>query len=357
MSNMQDTEELFQEYIRKYGYVTLGSGISEQYAQEIISNPHIDTVQISKPISDGSWALINDTILYERKDIWIRVYGFYTQVCDLKFLNLIPRVEKLSIDSIDNSKNIDLISNLQLLKALSLGIEDIKSFDPISGLGETITDLRLSQTRSKKPNLSFLEGYKNLKNLSINGHKKNLEVVSQLKELACLSLSGISVDNFYFLLDLPHLEELYLQAIKSDNFNSLEGLNIKGFGLSGIRGLTDLSFISDLRKLQLLSLTHLNQVTALPEFDEDINLRRVFIDNMRSLEKISPLFKCAQLVDLIFCMDSTPLSHKDFKPLLNMMELKYATIGTGSSKKNKEIDSLLNKNEIKRYKYYDFKYH
>jgi hypothetical protein len=354
MANMQETEDWMQEYIRKYGYVNLGGGLSEQYAEEIISNPHIDTVQISKPISERSWTLLNDTILTERKDIWIRVYGFYATVCDLKFLNLIPRVEKLSIDSIDDSINIESISELQFLKALNLQVYDLKSFDLIADIGESITDLRLGRTKSKKPNLAFLQSYKNLKNLSIHGHKKHLHIIGELSKLESLSLAGITVDNFNFLGQLPLLVELFLDLVKCEDFCSLKDLNLKGFGLSEIRGMTDLSFISHLKKLQCLSLSSLNKVTTLPEFMHTPQLKRVFIENMKALEKISTLFNCTQLVDLIFRMDSTNLTPRDFEPLVHMKELKFATIGTGSVKKNEQIDKLLTGKNINQY--YDFEY-
>jgi hypothetical protein len=351
---------LIPETLGNLGIVSFDNGFTFDDAIAVASNPKVRTLQAKGPIDTRDWhrvwPLINDIVLAQRTDIWLRIFGFYSETCDLSFLPLLPNARKLSIDRVLESKNLESLSELPHLNSLRLDVYDLKNYDFLSDIGMHICDLTLERTKSKKPDLKFLEGFKNLKSLCISGHTKNIEVLGELERLADLSLAGITVDNFHFIKSLQNLLSLNIDLIKCEDFYSLEDLMIKSFSMSEIRNMEDISFISGFRSLQELDLSCLNRVTHFPQLASKNTVRRMFIDNMKSLSSIEHIFKCKNLVDFIFRGASTTLMPQDFQPLTSLRKLKYATIGTGSERKNQKIDELLESAGIGQYEHYDFEY-
>lgn len=73
------------------------------------------------------------------------------------------------------------------------------SFDFLSYLSNQIVTLFLGSTNSKKPNLRFLETFRNLRDLQIDGHNKNIEVISKLLEIQNLTLRSITSLDISFI--------------------------------------------------------------------------------------------------------------------------------------------------------------
>lgn len=351
---MSILQEIIPDFCRKYGFYNFDNNFTVEDASAVIKCLDIKTLQCKKPVNKEIWRLINEKILTVRPDIAVRVYGYYAQVCDLSFLSQLGNVQHLSIDGILESRNVEYLSRLTKLSKLTLDIADLKAFDFLGHINENLTELDIGRTSSKKPNLKVLERFKYLEFLALRGHNKNIEVLSTLSNLSEISLSGITVSNFKFLHKLNELDSLHLDLVKSSDFDSVSTLKIKSLSVSEIRGLEDLSFISGFQYLQSISLDCLNRVEKFPSLSSEHSLRRLFIDSMKKLTDIKGLYSCVHLEDFIFRNSTTPLSAKDFIPIINLESLKYATIGTGSVKKNDEVDKLINQTKIKRYEYYDF---
>lgn len=349
-------KEIIPEISNELGIASFDDRFTFDDAIAVASNHRIRTLQARGPVDDRVWPLINDVVLAKRNDIWLRIYGFYSDTCDLNFLPLLSNVKKLSVDRIMVSKNIERLTELPHLCSLRLDVYDLKSFDFLSELESRIKDLTLERTKSKMPDLKFLEGFNSLEALRISGHSKNIEVLGELKRLNDLSLRGITIGNFNFIKPLQNLLSLNIDLVKCEDFFSLEDLMIKSFGMSEIRNLDDISFISGFQSLQDLFLSDLNKVTCFPQLASRNTVRRIFIDNMKSLSNIGYAFECKNLVDFIFRAERTSLLPQNFKPITALQKIKYATIGTGSLKKNRQINEFLENAGIPRYEGYIFEY-
>ena len=67
--------------------------ISNSEIESIISNKDVKTLQTNNPVSETSWNLINDFLLPARPDIEIRIFGHYSDNCDLSILkNIVGRL-------------------------------------------------------------------------------------------------------------------------------------------------------------------------------------------------------------------------------------------------------------------------
>lgn len=87
------------------------------------------------------------------------------------------------------------------------------SFDFLSYLSNQIVTLFLGSTNSKKPNLRFLETFRNLRDLHMDGHNKNIEVISKLLEIQNLTLRSITSFDISFLSSLEELKNLNIKIL------------------------------------------------------------------------------------------------------------------------------------------------
>lgn len=354
MGCIHDLPPEFLEITGKYGYFNIDDGFVVEDAIYLQDKPHIDCVQTKNPLSNSTWSLLDKELFTRRPDIWLRVFG---NVSNLQFLDQMDNLERFSVNSLyEPVESLQSVSRHSRLKALSFHVEDIFDFDFLHGLEKELTSLSIGRTKSKKTKLDILSDFSRLEELCIHGHSNGIEVISNLRALKHLSLSGITINNFDFLSPFEALHSLSLDLIKCPDYSALENIRIKQLSIAEIRNLQDLLFISGIRGIQNLSLSYLNKVTALPPLESSSTIRRVGISNMRLLSEISSLFKCEGLIDFYFTSSNTPLEPEDFKPLLNMKDLKNVTIGTGRAGKNKRIDEILLPAGFAPYEYYEFEY-
>lgn len=162
--------------------------ITKNEINSIISSKDVRVLQVSAPVELNSWVLINDLLLSERPDIEIRVYGHYSQNCDLSFIRNITNVKNLSIDCLPQASNIEMLGHLEKLDTLSVGIYSLEDFKFLDSLPDSLTKLSLQATKSKKPNLIGLNRFSNLKELYLEEQQKGIEVIGGLKSLQKLTL-------------------------------------------------------------------------------------------------------------------------------------------------------------------------
>src|SRR3989442_5586801 len=90
-------------------------------------------------------------LLTRRPEVQIRVYGFYSLVCDLSFLSRLKNVRRFSADCLHRSIGIEHLADLQELESLSVGIYDLENFDFLKEIPAAIRELGLAATKSQKP--------------------------------------------------------------------------------------------------------------------------------------------------------------------------------------------------------------
>lgn len=275
--------------------------IDDQVIRAIVDNKKIKRIQISKPLPDKAYQII-DEILSLRPDITFRLFGFYDEdKVDISFLLKMPHLKNLCIDCIDFRKNqqkinFDVLARLRL-KQFYIECFDLRNYEFIKYLSDDLEDLLITAD-TMGPGIVFdcawLLKYVNLKSLWLGKKaKKNLELLSQLPKLKELSLRGIKITDFSFLHKM-NLEKLALLWNSNNDLHELAKLrNLHEIELWRINKLDDLSFIEDMTNLEIIRLEDLKHVTSLPDLSKLTKLKKIVLNgtgiDMKSLpDNIKP---------------------------------------------------------------------
>ena len=66
--------------------VQFNASLTAAEVEELASDPEIEVLQCASPVEPRTWDRLNDGLFARRPEIQLRVYGFYSSVCDLSFL-------------------------------------------------------------------------------------------------------------------------------------------------------------------------------------------------------------------------------------------------------------------------------
>jgi len=311
----------------------------------LVDDANIRVLQTSEPVRPKTWIELNARFFSARPDVQLRVFGFYSSVCDLSFLWTMDRVQNFSADCLRSVQNIEAITRMPALRRLGIGVFDLEGFDFLADLPAEIEAIYLGATRSKKPSLRLLERFGALRKLNVEGHRKDIEVIGSLHRLEDLTLRSVSVGGLSFLRPLPKLWSLDIKLGGSNDLRALAGLeNIKYLELWQVRGLADLGPISTLTGLQYLFLQSLPRVTSLPELGKLTRLRRLHLDNMKGLRNLEALCGAPMLEELIH-FDARNHAPRDYECLLKSKAMKALRVGFGSEAKNNEFRKMLDSHQ------------
>ena len=121
--------------------------------RELAGRPRVNVLQCAVPVPDRVWALVNAAFFAIRPDVELRVYGHYSTVCDLGFAGRMSHVRRFAADRLMRASNVDAVADMPHLESLSLGIFEAQDFRVLERVSPSLRTLRLSATRSKKPDL------------------------------------------------------------------------------------------------------------------------------------------------------------------------------------------------------------
>jgi hypothetical protein len=325
---------LFEDRIEFTDYLT------PVEVEALVMNKNLKVLQCSAPVQPQTWDLLNTQFFTQRPDVDLRIYGFYTQDCDLSFTTRMTNVHRFLADCLMDASGIEHIAAMQKLEKLCIGIYNLESFDFLSQVAPHLKRLQLGRTRSKKPDLSLLSRFASLEGVYIEGHHKNIEVLSQLEDLREVTLRSISTPNICYLKPLCHMRSLDIKLGGITDINAIEGMhNIKFLELWQVRGLSDLGVISTLEGLQFLFLQSLRQVIALPPLDRLKNLRRIFLDNMKGLQRLDSIEFAPALAEFIH-REAKNFQPEDYLPVVRNKNVKHAFIHFSNTKKEKTLQAL-----------------
>ncbi len=264
--------------------------IDENFITKIVENPKIQCIQI-----DGWYGSfpaevypIVDAILEKREDMMFRIYGVKgnTQF-DISPLEDMKHLKNLIINCCHLRENKDLINFDVLthlrLKSLRLDVFDLRDYSFVQNLCDELESLTLfadTMGGAVNFNCEWLLCYKNLHTLWIGKKaKKNIEVLSQIKNLKSLSLRGIKLASFDFLKEM-NLETFELLWNSNNDLSELKNLkSLKQIGLWRINKLDNIDFLSELENLEVIKLQDLRHITKLPDLSRLKNLKSIVLDN------------------------------------------------------------------------------
>ena len=262
-----------------------------------------------KSYTDKILVDINEICSKFDESLCIRFYGHYSKQFDCKTLQKIPNAKCLYIDCLQSADNLQIVKQLSNLKSLSLGIYELKDTEILNSDNlKNLTDLIVTDTKTKAFNLEHLRQFRKLKSLRIGGHTKNIDAVGELSELEFLSLNSVKKVPVNFINKLKKLKTLNFILGGRDNLNEIEENDIENLDIVWVRGFNDLSCISKFQKLKTLKI------------EDEIQLRKVHFDNIftdltnlkilncKTLETITGLKNLLNLSSLIVSQTKVTLT-------------------------------------------------
>jgi hypothetical protein len=311
-------------------------------------------LQTSDPVALASWPLLDEAFFSRRPDVELRIFGFYGTPCDLAFASGLRHVRRFAADCLMDATGVEHVARIPGLESLSLGVFSLESFDLLRDVNPGLRSLALGQTRSKKPSLKALSHLTGLQRLFIEGHRKDIEVLSGLGDLEDVTLRSVTVTDLAFLQPLARLGSLGLKLGGIKNLSAISGMpTIKYLELWQILGLEDVGVAGELPGLQHLFFQSLRRVVSLPDLSSARSLRRVTLETMRGLRDLAPLAHAPALEELLL-FDVSPLAPEDLVPALRNGSLKRVAVGFGSDRKNEAARALLKKHGKEEFGRSDF---
>lgn len=336
--------------------ITFSVSLTKKEIKRLRKNKDLECLQFSGPVEQSTFSLLNTEFFSKRPDVELRAYGFYSQVCDLKFISEMANLRRFSADCLRDATGLEHLSSIEKLESLRVGVYNLDNFDFLKEIDPNIKELRLCATKSKKPDIKHLSRFKFLETIYLEGQQKNIEVLSDLLNLKDVTLRSISAPGIDYLKPLKKMWSLDIKLGGIKDLTGIESMNnIKYLELWQIKGLSDITVISTLEGLQYLFLQSLKQITTLPSFDRLYKLRRICLENMKGLGDIKSLKTAPALRE--YChVDASNIPPEDFLPLLENQNLKKVSVGFGSGKRNSKFCQLMKAYGIREYIFSPFKF-
>ncbi|MEQ8532249.1 MAG: hypothetical protein RIB86_10380, partial [Imperialibacter sp.] len=285
------------------GQYQISSGFSSRQLEELASDSKVQLIQFSNPLKINEIDQLEKLVFSRRPDIALRIYGHYGHRCDLTFIERLPSLRKVSADCLMDATGIEVVTQLENLEMLGVGIFNLDNFSFLEKINPNVTKLLLHQTRSKKPNIESISRFEKIRFLYIEGQEKGIESIRNLTNLEEVVLRSISTKDVSYLTHLPKLWSVDIKLGGIENLDAIATLpQIKYLELWQIRGLSDLSFVAKLKTLQNLFLQSLKQLSALPNLSDCTSLRRLYLENLKGLKDLSSLKSVPNLEEFIFVM-------------------------------------------------------
>lgn len=324
--------------------------------QKRINNPeNIDRLLIDKDLKDGKLVIVQfsdklytDKILADLNELClnyddnfsVRFYGHYQGSFDSKTLLKLPNIKALWLDCLLKADNLEVLTELQNLRRLSLGIFELKETEIFQANNlKNLKELIIGETRTKTLNLQYLENYKDLNYLIICGHTKNIDVVGKLTDLEYLSLNSISKVKMDFLNKLKRLKSLHFVLGGRENLDEIEENEIEILEIIRVRGFNSFKNISNFKKLRNLLIEDQIQLTEL-QFDKEISTLTEFkLINCKTFKSLTGLEKLSKLNQLRIY--KTDINFEEFINQHFPKSLSILTFYTAKAKIDKGIKDRL----------------
>jgi hypothetical protein len=280
-------------------------------------NPQCRYVQFSEPLADQDYARLAE-FLTGHPEVTLRAYGMYPrELRSLDFLRFFPEHPRVRIDILD----LDDISGLEFLTP------DLQHL----GLGAT----------RKTFSLSLLGRSPRLKTLFVEGHSKDIEAIAELIELEDLTLRSITLPNLSILTTLDRLRSLDIKLGGIKDLSLLPEIGrLEYVELWMVRGLTDVRALGYVGTLRFAFLQALRRVESLPDFSRSTALERLHLETMKGLRSLKAVARAPALTDLVV-VDVPQFRVDDFRCLVGHPTLERILVGTGSTRRNGEIEEML----------------
>lgn len=250
-----------------------------------------------------------------------------------------PEVE-LRIYGPHDHTNLDFLAHFGHVRRLSIEMWSLSNIDGLGAI-EALDEFTFGWTKTKAHSLGFLSRFPMLRTFYLEGHTKDIDVVSELVNLERLTLRSITLPSLYILAALPRLQHLEIKLGGTTNLKALASVEtLRYLELWLIRGLADLSVLENMSSLEFLFLQALKNVETLPSLRDLRNLRGVRLETMKGLRDLQSVADAPALEGLAV-FDMPKLTIGDFQCFVGHPTLRNFSAGLGSFKRNAVIKELI----------------
>lgn len=272
-------------------------------------------VQIRKALSEDDARLLSSW-LTERPTITLRAYGPDPSLTDLEFLKWLPG-----------------------LRGLSVSAGHVTDLGWLRHLPDDLATLELELTSKKKrPSLEPIARFQQLERLTLRGHYPGLPVISRLGRLSDLWLSDTSLSNLEPLLPLEQLHFLSLAGGTTDISLLPQVGRLHHVKLGSMAGLADLSPVGQLTQLELLFVSRLSSLRAMPDFSAAKALTHVSLESLENLIHLGGLTTAPDLQHVSIVRETYP---PEIARLTACPSLQTVRVDFGSEGKNRQAADVL----------------
>lgn len=299
----------------------------------------LQVLQFKEPLPRSFFPALNQEFFSVRPDVELRAYGSYSKICDLSFLKEMTNVERFRADCLQRATGLENLAALERQTLLGIGVFELDNFDFLNVVSTSLENLTLSQTRSRKPSLTNLNRFTQLRELSLGCHSKGIEALTGHPQLERLFMTSLKPDARAILRTLPNLRDLELALGRMKDLSALQGLDrLQKLTIWWISLLSNLDDLISLKGLKKLSFEKQSHVVSLPSFRELMQLESVRLIEMKALSDISGLAHAPALKELRHT--SSALKPADYIPILKIKTLKRASVYFRTKAADKEFDKL-----------------
>lgn len=319
--------------------------LSQQEINQIIKTGAIKRLQTDKmPLDVLTLHKLNEEYFAKFPDTELRIYTY--EDCDLSPLSVMNKVQKLSIETSSTFLNMEVIYSLHNIINLNIRVPKIQDKDFLEKIPNGIETLELD-VESKSFDLQKLSRFTHLETLSLYKCKKNIEVISELKQLCCLKLHGITLSSYRFINELPKLRSISFSGGNIEDFSELYDNNtIIGLYLFHLPKIKNLNILEKLPNLQVAEISQLANVESLPDLSKS-NLEHLYFENMKNLLDFNSVMFAPHLKSISETVCPTSFKVEYILSIVQNQNIEQCAFYTSSSKKNEEIEKLITQSKKK----------
>ena len=240
--------------------------LDEAEVREGLRNARLLTIQFSEAKAYAGDILKDVDHLCRVFDdrLCIRFYGHYGSTFDMRVLRRIPHVKSLLVDCLTQVDNVEVLSELEHLRGLTLGIFALNKPDILASANLTgLRKLIVVDARKNTIDLAPVGDMAGLTDLNVCGHSRNIDAVGRLQNLQSLSLNIGRQVGLEFVNHLKALRHLKLILGGRDNIDELTGEAIETLEIIRVRGFSRFDHLPQWRSLKRLFVEDQIQLPSL----------------------------------------------------------------------------------------------
>jgi len=315
--------------------------IDEAAIMAALADGHNLTLQFSEAAAYAGDILDKVDDLCARCDdrLHVRFYGHYNGF-DARTVMRLPHVKHLLIECGDGTQNFDVLWQLPHLEALSLSIFKLKTPDILAGGNfSRLRKLRLGPTKADIIDLGPVGEMKELRELSIHGHTRNIDAVGTSQNIERMRLHLGKNVRLGFVNSMGGLRRLSLFLGGRDDIDEIEGAGIEALEIERVRGFCRFGHLDRWHDLQTLMIEDQIKLPELTFSAAMKSLKHIRIINCKTLSRLNNIRDLPAVENVrIF---STALDFDKLCAAGLPISLRQLAFWTSSNKRNGMIEQKI----------------